>query len=148
MCKLKTQTPIVRTPSFVEQTITSTELDEKLKALKVSMPLGLLDGQYYFTDLDGWLKIIWDLTFASSLYKASRFDCDNYAFKAMNQCAERYGLNTMAYVSGNSPQGYHAFNMVYTGDEFLLFEPNNGFTWSGQLFPFGINGYEPDTVLL
>ena len=148
MCKLKVKQPIVRTPSFVEQSIPWDKLDDKLAPLNASLPLGLLDGQYYFTDLDGWLKIIWDLTFASSLYKNDRWDCDNFSFKAMTQCAERYGLNTMAYVSGNTPGGYHAFNMVYTGDEFLLFEPNDGFPFSGQLFPIGEFGYEVDTIIL
>ena len=68
--------------------------------------------------------------------------------KAAVTCRELYGLNTMALVLGNMPLGYHGFNMIYTGQEFLLFEPNGGFDCSGQAFPIGEFGYTPRLVLV
>ena len=84
----------------------------------------------------------------SSLYKAEKFDCEDYAMKAAITCRELYGLNTMAFVLGNMPLGYHGFNMIYTGQDFLLFEPNAGFDCSGQAFPIGEFGYTPSLVLV
>jgi len=90
------------------------------------------------------------LLFKSSLYKADRFDCEDYAIKAMVTCAELFGLNTFRYTYGNTPLGAHGFNSFWTGDGFLLFEPNAGF--QGQLdspiFEWGENGYLPTNVLI
>jgi len=51
--------------------------------------MGMLDGEYFYTDLEGWGKVLLDLMFKSNLYRDDKFDCDNYALKAMNVCAER-----------------------------------------------------------
>jgi len=148
MSKFKTQAPIVHIPSYKQWGIPMSTMLSKLKALNLSAPMHLLDSQYYYTDSAGWAIILCDLVFKSSLYKPDRFDCDNYALKAMSLCAERFGLNTMGMVIGNIPQGRHAFNIIYLGDTFLFWEPNEGFSWSGQPFPLGENGYTADLVLM
>jgi len=83
-----------------------------------------------------------------SLVKSNQPHCENYALKAMNQCAERHGLNTLAMVIGDIPEGRHGFNIFYHGDGFMLWEPNEGFAWSGQPFEIGENGYKPDLILI
>jgi hypothetical protein len=148
MSKFKVQQPVVHLPSYNQYEIGGTELKPKVEALGLRIPMGLLDRRYYYTDMEGWGKILYDMVFKSNLYKSERFDCDNYALKAMNVCAERYDLNTLVMIIGDIPQGRHAFNMLYYGDGFMLWEPNEGFAWSGEPFEIGENGYVPDLVLI
>jgi hypothetical protein len=147
MSKFQLKPPVVHIPSFKEYEISAAELKYAIKEVGLKLPLGMLDGWYYYTDLEGWGSVLYDLTFKSGLYKDDRFDCDNMALKAMNECAERYGLNTMAFVIGDIPQGRHGFNMFFHGDGFMLHEPNAGFEWGGY-FELGDNGYKPDLVLI
>ena len=148
MSKFKIQKPVQHIPSFKEYRISGAELREKMTALGLSIPLGMLDYWYYYTDLEGWGTVLWDLVFKSSLYRQDRFDCENYALKAMMVCAERYGLNTMAMAIGESPYGRHGFNLFYFGEGVMLWEPNEGFDWSGQPFEIGGNNYQPEIVLI
>jgi len=148
MSKVRLQNPVVHTPRLREYMISSHILRKKLADLSVILPMGMLDWSYYHTDMEGWGKVLEDLVFKSSLYQADRFDCDNYALKAMTLCAERYGLNTLGFVIGNMPQGRHAFNVLYHGDGFLLWEPNEGFPFSGSTFEIGDFGYQPEWVLM
>lgn len=152
MSKIKVQQPIVHIPNFREYSTTADRMRKLLTTLGLEMPMGMLDSWYYFTDMESWGKVLYDLVFSSSLYKPNRFDCENYALKAMNTCAERYGLNTLAMVIGDMPQGRHGFNLFAyydAGDiKFMLWEPNEGFEWSGQPFEIGENGYQPELVLI
>ena len=147
MSKLRIQNPVIHIPSFKEYIIDGMSIYSKITSMGYKMPLGLLDSTYYYTDLEGWGSILWDLTFNSNLYKADRFDCENMAFKAMNLCAEKYGLNTLGVVIGNIPQGRHGFNILFHGDGFKLFEPNFDFGYDG-LFEIGEHGYIVDWVII
>lgn len=148
MSKIKVQQPIIHIPSFKEFAMSAEPMRRLLTNLKLTIPMGMLDSWYYYTDMEGWGKVLYNLVFSSSLYKPNRFDCENYALKAMNICAERYGLNTLAMVIGDVPQGRHGFNMFYTGENFLLFEPNEGFPFSGSAFEIGEYNYQPKLVLV
>jgi len=139
--------PGITRPDFTEYKIAGSSLRNKILGLGLKLPAGMMDSYYYYTDLEGWGNILYDLTFKSNLYKTNRFDCENYALKAMNECAERYGLNTMAFVIGDIPQGRHGFNMFFHGDGFMLHEPNAGFGWGGY-FEIGDNGYRPELVIV
>jgi len=148
MSNFRLQQPMVHLPSFKVYQVTGLFLKAEIETLGLEIPLGMLDGQYYHTDFEGWGKVLYNLTFSSGLYKKDKFDCENYALKAMNLCAERYGLNTLALVIGSIPQGRHGFNMFYFGDGFRLWEPNMGFDWSGEPFEIGEYGYQSDKVLI
>jgi len=147
MSKVKVQQPIVHTPSFKQYYLSGATFQLLVEKIGLTLPMGRLDANYYFTDMPGWSKILFDLVFKSSLYKTDRFDCENYAMKAMNLCAERYGINTLGVAIGNVPER-HAFNFFYHGNGFLLWEPNSGFEWSGQPFEIGENGYNPEIGLV
>jgi len=152
LSKFTVQKPVIHIPSFNEYRMTRYELRVYLKDLDIDVPMDMLDSWYYCSDLEGWGKILYDLAFSSNLYKPNRFDCSNYALKAMNECAERYGINTLAMIVGDIPQGRHGFNLFPYWDfgeiKFMLWEPNEGFSWSGQPFEIGENGYVPDVVLI
>lgn len=148
MSQVKVKKPIIHIPSFKEYGTTRRTIQDKLEALGLVMPMGMLDRIYYYTNLEGWGKVLYDLVFNSSLYKADKFDCDDFALKAKSVCAERYGLNTLGFVIGDIPTGRHAFNILYYGEGFMLWEPNDGFPCSGEAFEIGENGYQPELILI
>lgn len=132
---------VAHVPIIKEYRIGLLDLWAEYKKFGVECPFPPSDMFYYFTDAEGWGKILSNLTFKSGLYKEDKFDCEDYAMKAQTLCAERYGLNTLRYTYGDSPMGRHGFNTFWTGDEFLIFEPNtNGIN--------NIEGYVPLKVLL
>jgi len=112
------------------------------------MPFGMLDDEYFTVSLEEWGKILYDLTFASNLYKKNKQDCDWYALKAKIECEDRHGINTLAFVTGSTPLGYHAFNLICHPNGFMLFEPNDGFPFSGSVFELEEYGYFPKYVLI
>ena len=150
MSNFSLRKPVVHTPGFDEYTISGSDLYSKYGDVGLTMPFPMSENWYYFTDREGWAKLISHLLFKSNLYKADRFDCEDYAIKAMVTCAELFGLNTFRYTYGDSPLGRHGYNSFWTGDSFLLFEPNEGF--QGQMdspvFELGENGYQPINVLI
>ena len=147
MSQFRFRAPVQHIPGFRELEIDAQPLLVKLQKAGIKVPVGLLDNRYYFTDLEGWGKVLSDLTFKSNLYAKEKWDCDNYALKAMTVCAERYGLNTLGMVIGDIPTGRHAFNLFYYGEGFMLHEPNAGFEYGG-MFGLGENGYRADMLIM
>lgn len=150
MSNLIFKQPVVHIPSFTEYKISGNDLYQKYQNMGVTMPFPRSDNWYYHTDREGWAKLVSHLLFKSNLYKTDRFDCEDYAIKAMITSAELFGLNTFRYTYGQMPLGWHGFNSFWTGDGFLLFEPNDGFqtTLDSPVFEWGENGYQPINVLL
>ena len=150
MSKISVKQPIVHTPSFKEYKISGSDLFSKYQEMGVTLPFPISDNWYYYTDREGWSKLVSHLLFKSNLYKTDRFDCEDYAIKAMVTCAELFGLNTFRYTYGDSPLGRHGFNSFWTGDSFLLFEPNEGFQLQldSPIFEWGENGYLPLNALI
>ena len=153
MSKIVYRDPLIHIPTFKEYQVDGGYILNKVTELGLKVPMGLLDWNYYYTDLEGWGKVLYDLAFNSDLYKNDRFDCENFALKAMNVCAERYGLNALVMTIGDMPLGRHGFNIFCYGtagniEGWKLWEPNGGFEWSGQPFDIGENNYFPDLVLL
>ena len=150
MSKITIKMP-VHTPSFKTYKTTANHLVGQLIPLEnygISVPFGMLDYNYYYTDLEGWGTILYDLVLKSNLYKPDRFDCEDYALKAMTLCKERYGLNSFGVAIGETPLGRHGFNIFYCGGGFMLFEPNDSFRFAGEAFEIGGHDYKPQLVLL
>lgn len=118
--------------------------------LGIEIPFPRSDNWYYYTDREGWAVLVSHLLFKSSLYVPEKFDCEDYALRAMLTCAELFGLNTCRYIYGDSPWGRHGYNSLFYGDGFLLLEPNAGF--QGQLdspmFEWKENGYIPISAFI
>ena len=148
MSRVKVQNPIIHTPKFNEYWIAGAELARKYSERNIEQPFPISDKWYYFTDVEGWAKLLSDLVMKSNLYKADRFDCEDYAIKAQVTCAERYGLNTLRYTYGLTLQGAHGFNSFWTGDRIMLFEPNDGYQYEELMFEIGDYEYTPLAVLL
>lgn len=78
MSKIKVQQPVIHTPSFKRWMVNRPALVYKLEELRIKpFPEGVvLDQWYYYSNLEGWSKVLYDLVFNSSLYKPDIFDCE------------------------------------------------------------------------
>jgi hypothetical protein len=150
MSKFLIKQPVVHIPKVREFKISGSELYSKYLDKGVTMPFPISDNWYYYSDREGWAELISHLLFKSNLYKADRFDCEDYAMKAMVTCAELFGLNSFRYTYGDTPLGRHGFDSFWTGDDFLLFEPNEGFQsqFDSPVFEWGENDYLPINILI
>lgn len=153
MSRIKIQEPIVHIPSLLRYRLPRVHFVHMLEGMDIRSTEFPLDSQYVYLSLEDWGKILWDLAFKSSLYKTDVFDCEDYALKAQTVCAERYGVNALRLCIGETPFGYHGFNLLFFGNEWglegiMLWEPNDGFDHSGEFFKLGEYGYKPDLVLL
>ncbi len=162
MSKLTIQSPIVHIPKFTRWGIQRYYLVKRLEEMGIKSIMDnvttgedvsiVFDGWYYYTTLEGWGKVLYDLVFSSNLYN-NVFDCDKYALKAYIECCQRYKMNTLLVCLGKIPKGYHAFNIFPYGDETgiegaILWEPNDGFGCSGEAFEIREYGYEPQLALI
>ena len=145
MCQFQ----VTHTPSIKKYCISRNELVKKLVGIGIE-PYGKIPffTEICHTDMDGWGKILHDLTFSSDLYDPKVYTCVNYSLAAFVECSKRYKMNGLIPIFGNTAQGYHAWNIFYYGDGFLLFEPNEGFPFSGSAFEIGEYDYRPDTVVI
>jgi len=137
-------------PKIVELEISGQQLALQYEKVGVQMPFPRSDHWYYYTDIEGLAGMLRYLVFSGTLYKADKFDCEDYALKAQTKAAEVFGKNALRYTYGNTPMGAHGFNSIWTEQGFMVFEPNG--QYQEQLgcpyFPWGANDYEPSHVLL
>ena len=89
--------------------------------------ISLSDGYYYLIDWNKWGEII-DLDIIDNMiYKAEKFDCDNFAFLFSSRAASLYNLNSAGVAYGSVFNkdtkryiGGHAFNVIATKDNGIL----------------------------
>lgn len=157
MSQIKTQQPIQHIPSFTSYGLQRAYFVQELSKLGIkTFPQDVdfvLDQWLYYTDLESWGKILYNMVFNSNLYKIDKFDCEDYALKAQCVSAERFDLNALRMCIGDMPQGKHGFNILFYGDKMgiegvMLWEPNAGFPHSGEAFEIGKYGYKPEVVLI
>jgi len=105
-----------------------------------------LDDRYYCLTLEDWNPIFWKVVTGLPKYLAERFDCDDFAFVVSYRITERYGLNGCRVALGNTPMGYHAYNLFITGSgELFYLEPQ-----TLEVSPVSVNtlGYITDTIIM
>jgi len=165
MSKIKVQSPvqnpIIHLPSYKTWGVDRYYFVSKLKALGIEpFPADkdiILAQWYYYTDAEGWSKLLPDLVLKSSLYQPNKFKCVQYAWLAWLNCIQRYGLNSLCpcidkNVAGDT-QRAHAYNIFPIGDatgiqDLMLFEPNEGYEYSGSAILIGAEGYIPELVFV
>lgn len=101
------------------------------------------DSAYYAYSLEDWQSVIKSVRAGLPAYLVDKFDCEDFAMLVMARVIERYQVNSMGVAVGNSPLGYHGFNVfvaVENGQPKLhVLEPQ-----TGEIDPAG---YELDTVI-
>jgi len=97
-----------------------------------------------YTDKESWAKIVPYLTLPADLYVNKDADCDDYSQWAAAESSMKFKRKCLQ-CWGNTPYGYHAFNMVQVAhNKYMYFEPNAGFPFAGKLFNAGEHGYIPE----
>lgn len=101
----------------------------------------LFDSTYYYPEPDDWTRIFIDILSNLPPYMEDRFDCDDCSLLVKARSAERYKINAIGIVIGNSPYGYHAWN-AYISDGLLFYlEPQTGEIWQKD------SNYQPDLII-
>ena len=135
----------IKKPDITFYEIDCNTVLSELQALNLSiMRNGLIDSQYYYTTLWGIKEAV---KYARKVYPFPKYvsdktDCDDFAILMKGLLSAEFGMNDIGLVFGNSPQGYHAFNMARVEDKRVLIEPQ-----TGEVFEIGEKGYTPREVL-
>ena len=120
-------------------------LEENIKVL-----YGWMDKLYYSTSLREWELLLHYIYVKEEAFEyiTQTYDCEDFALWLKAMVSKHFQLNAFALVIGDGPTGKHAFNMFYTGEDFMLFEPNEGFYSSGTAAGIDDYGYEPQQVFI
>lgn len=128
-------------PARLEYPITPAEVGALLPAS--TEHYYLWDNSYWCVSLEDWKRIFDDVRRGLPAYVAEKFDCEDFAVVVTARVLERYELNTCGFAAGQSPLGYHGFNLFVApdGDGFKLhvLEPQ-----TGEIDP---PGYLPDQII-
>lgn len=114
--------------------------------LKLLYPVLLDSGQpYHYTKAEDWAELFDYIYFKSDMpkYQASRFDCDDFAIWMKGLVGANFGLNYFGIVFGDTPLGYHGWNLFRTESGLVQLEPQ-----TGKFFPLNEAGYFPRWILI
>jgi len=119
----------------------------ELTTLNISVPLGLFDAYspYFYTTLWGIQEAV---KYARKVYPFPKFkepimDCDDFAVLMKGLISAEFGINTFGVALGNTPFGYHAYNLTRVEDKWINVEPQ-----SGNVFEIGERGYICDRIII
>lgn len=125
--------------------IVASEIIDQAK-IKLLFPT-LLDyfQDYYYTKAEDWAKVFDWIYFKQGLpkYETGRMDCEDFAIWMKGLVSANFGLNYFGVVLGNSPLGYHAWNIFRTDSWLLELEPQ-----TGKFFELGEKGYFAEWILI
>jgi hypothetical protein len=125
--------------------ITFGELKAELENMGIKCMTAMPDYKKRYTDLATMKEIIPWLTYRADYYIAElEINCDDYALWAAADARRIFNIQGVWQAWGNTPLGYHAFNIFKTPEGYYLFESNAGFEWAGEPFRIGDHGYVPD----
>lgn len=103
----------------------------------------LWDRRFYCVSHSDWGRVFGDVLLNMPKYTADKFDCENFALLVTARVAEKYRLNSCGIAIGDSPWGYHGYNIFLSDAGLFYLEPQNG-----DVFPVGEDsGYKADLVI-
>lgn len=134
-------------PDITFYEVDSQTVKDELTALNIEIPLGLFDNgePYYYTTLWGieeavkWARKVYPFP----RYQPARMDCDDFAILMKGIMSAEFGVNDFGIALGDTPMGYHAFNIARVEERWVFIEPQ-----TGEVFEMGINGYRCDRVII
>ena len=139
MCRLK----VTRTPKLIEYTMYSSRLRKELEPLRLKH-LFLWDANYYYVSHEDWGKVFADVLLNMPKYTVSKFDCENFAMLTTARVLERYELNTCGIAIGQSPLGYHGWNIFLSDAGLFYLEPQTSMIYDIK----EDSGYQAEIVIL
>lgn len=136
-------TKIEHVPTISEYEISLPELYEELKPLGWR-ELHLWDTRYWYTAHEDWGKVFQKVLLDMPKYTAERFDCENYSLLTAARVAELFKLNTCGIAIGQSPLGYHGFNIFLSEFGLYYLEPQTADVFSVD----EDSGYKAEIVIM
>ena len=115
-------------PSITEIEMDASQLRSMLQPLGLR-ELHLWDNRYWYTTHEDWGKVLKKVLLDIPKYVTDRWDCEQYAMRATARAGELFLLNTLGLCIGQSPFGYHGFNMFVSeagGAKLYYLEPQDG----------------------
>ena len=112
-----------------ETEISISELTNLLNPLELKTTL-LWDSRYFYVSHEGWGKVFGKVLLDMPKYTVEKFDCENFAVLVSARTSELFQLNTCGIAIGQSPQGYHGFNIFLSDNGFFYLEPQTGDVYS------------------
>lgn len=109
-------------PSITGIEMTSRKLRAMLNVLGLR-ELHLWDSRYFYCSHEDWGKVFEKVLLDMPKYTAEKFDCENYAFLASARTSELFKLNTCGIAIGQSPMGYHGYNIFVSDAGLFYLEP-------------------------
>lgn len=128
---------------FTEFEISCIALQTMLSNAGMTIPCHLFDSWYYYLSHEDWGKVFREVLLNMPAYTTEKFDCDDFALLVKARVSERYHLNSVAVIIGDTPQGRHGFNMFLSEQGLSLLEPQ-----TGDVFNIGERGYIPDFAII
>jgi len=102
----------------------------------------LWDTYYYYYSFSDWLRVFDDILANMPKYTTDKFDCDNFALLTCARIMEKYHVNGCGIAIGDSPMGYHAWNIFIVETELFYMEPQ-----TGKVIDLAGEGYKADYVV-
>ena len=130
-------------PRVTEYELSRQDLREQLRVLGLEK-LYLWDNKYWYVSLEDWGRVFADVLLNMPKYTVDKFDCDDFALLTSAKVSERYQLNTCGIAIGDSPWGYHGFNVFLSEGGLYYLEPQDG-----MLYPVTEDsGYKARIVIM
>ena len=132
-------------PSITELEMSSTQLKSMLIPLGLR-ELHLWDNRYWFTTHEDWSKVFAKVLLDMPKSTADRFDCENYAMLVSARTSELFKLNTLGIAIGQSPFGYHGYNIFVSEDggaKLYYLEPQTGDIYDIM----ELSGYQAEIII-
>jgi len=106
--------------------------------------MGLFDSVYYFTTLWGIQEAVRYVrrVYSFPKYEVEQTDCDDFAILMKGLMSAEFGINDFGIALGNTPMGYHAFNLARAEQNWVFIEPQ-----TGEIFEMGEKGYTCDRTI-
>ena len=130
-------------PRVTEYELSRQDLRGQLQVLALEN-LYLWDNKYWYVSLEEWGKVFADVLLNMPKYTVDKFDCEDFALLTSAKVSERYHLNTCGIAIGDSPWGYHGFNIFVSEAGLYYLEPQDG-----MLYPVTEDsGYKAQIVIM
>lgn len=137
---------VQKKPSIAEFVASAVAVREDLAGIEL-MHSALLDdfSPYFYTDGEGWAKVFDWVYFSFKMpeYVVARMDCEDFAMLMKGLVSALFGLNWFGLVMGNTPAGYHSWNIFRAENGVWQLEPQ-----TGEFFLLGEKNYLPQYILI
>ena len=143
MCKIFTKSSKPQVENLVASAV---QVREDLAGIEL-MHAALLDDfqPYFYTKAEDWAKVFDYIYFSFKMpdYIRARMDCEDFAVLMKGLVSALFGLNWFGLVMGNTPAGYHAWNLFKAENGIWQLEPQ-----TGEFFLLGEKSYLPQYILI